>query len=113
MANIATTGATFVCIHGGTISGLTAATSIMKVSGVDVIIASDVAGATIGPPGTACPWAGGSPCTTVGAVQSGVSTKTKKGGTFVLLSGATFLTNGTPGPYLLTVTETQTKLTST
>lgn len=111
MAAVATVNATAICPHAGTVT-LSAVTSTLTVGGADVIIVTDVIGATI----TGCTWAppppANAPCLLVGAYVSGLSTTLKKGGVFVLLTGAKFLTNGTPGPFQLTITETQIKLTA-
>lgn len=116
MAAVATTAATFLCPHSPGAATVTAATTIHKIDSVDIVVATDVVGSTI----SGCTWVptGEFPsrvaCTSVVALVSGASTILQKGGAFVILTGATFSTNGNGGaPPLLTVTETQTKYVST
>lgn len=111
MASVATTAASYTCPHSGIVT-VTAASSILTVSGIDVVLSTDVVGSTI----TSCTWTGGSniPCTAVVSYISGNSIFLQKGGVFVLLDGATFATNGNGGsPPILSVSESQTKLTAT
>lgn len=104
MANVVTTNGSFICANAGTAS-VSAASSILKVDGNDIVIASDVIGSTIS--GCTNPTV---PCTTVMSYTAGASIILKKGSSFVLLSGATFVTNGTAP--LLIATDTQTKFIS-
>ena len=100
-----TTGtATFSCTENGTATP-TAALSTLQVDGFDVLVATDVVGAII----SVCTNST-TPCTAVASFITGASTKLKKGGVFVLLTGATFLTNGVVPAF--TATDTQAKLTS-
>lgn len=100
-----TTGtATFSCTENGTATP-TAVLSTLQVDGFDVLIATDVVGSAI----IGCTNAI-TPCTLVTTFTSGASTKLKKGGVFVLLTGAVFVTNGAVPAF--TAIDTQAKLTA-
>lgn len=105
MPVVVTTNGTFQCTEGGSAT-VTAAVTTLQVGGNDVVVATDVVGSTI----TGCT-NGVTPCTAVVSYVTGASTISQKGGVFVLLTGATFLTNGAVPAF--TATDTQTKLTST
>jgi hypothetical protein len=104
MPAVITTGGTFICANAGTVSP-TAATATFKIDANDVLIATDIVGLTVS--NCTNPTV---PCTTVMSFTLGASTILKKGAVFVLLTGATFATNGTAP--LLTALDTQTKLIS-
>jgi len=104
MPIVVTVNGTFACTEGGTAT-VTAATSVFQVGGVDVVVATDVVGSTI----TGCTNTT-KICSTVASFVAGASTKLQKGGAYVLLTGATFLTDGALPAFV--ASDTQTKLTA-
>lgn len=57
----------------------------------------------------ACTWTNGTPCTGISMV-GGESGNLTKNGSGVILANSTLTTNGTPGPFTITIMETQTVL---
>lgn len=104
MATVVTTNGSFSCTENGTAT-VTTASNTFQVDGYDVVLASDIIGSTI----TGCTNST-KPCLTVLSYVSGASTILQKGGTFVILSGAVFLTDGAIPAF--TATDSHTKLTS-
>jgi len=115
MAKVVTDGATFTCPHTGT-AKIIVATTKFTVSGVNVLTTADIIGSAIGGAGeTPCTWTGGAnvPCTAIFALVSGGATKLTKDSLVVSLNTDSYSTNGNGGtPPLITIAETQTKLTA-